>query len=551
VIYQFEQFVVDTNLFRLHLNESELPVRPQVFDLLVYLIENRDRVVTRDELLEHLWQGKVVTDSALGVQLKNARKVVNDTGDRQQVIKTVHGRGYRFIAEVFESETDIANEPVKVETHIDPSPPIPKVSFAENDGVSIAYQVFGKGDHDLVIIPGFFSNIDVFWEQPQVVKYFRALARFARVILIDRRGTGLSDRVAPPTLEEQIDDVTAVMDAVGSRKAVLLGNSEGGSMCALFAASHPDRTASLILIGSNAKWTKSDDYPQGADKGEVERWFSEVEKEWGGPISIDHLSPSLSGDEAYRLWWAKFMRSSASKTDAIALLRMSMETDLLAVLPTIKVPTLVLQAIDDRSNPLEQGRDLARRIPGAKLVEVNAGDHVPWGDGCPEFVRHIEGFLGNVNPPEISSRILTTVLCFELNTASTLRRDLLDEIRDILQLFRGQELKMGSGGFNAMFDGPGRAVRCAWAIKELSQRHDLAMSFGLHAGECEVRGDVLDGVAFRVAASLAGLNTPGDILVSKTIKDLVAGSGIKFEDSGAKPSDESFRALGILKVQAV
>ena len=228
-----------------------------------------------------------------------------------------------------------------------------------------------------------------------------------------------------------------------------------------------------------------------------------------------------------------------------------METDLLAVLPTINVPTLVLQAINDRCNPLEKGRDLARRIPGAKLIEVNAGDHVPWGDGCAEIVRHIEDFLGNVNLPEISNRILTTVLCFELNSTGIRRRDLLDEVGDILQLFRGQDLKKEAGGFNAIFDGPGRAVRCAWAIREFSQRHDLAMSFGLHAGECEVRGDILDGVAFQVAASLAGLNTHGDILVSKTIKDLVAGSGIKFEDFAASQGDEAFRSLGILKVQAV
>jgi len=551
VIYQFEQFVVDTSLFRLHLNESELPVRPQVFDLLVYLIKNRDRVVTRDELLEHLWKGKVVTDSALGVQLKNARKAVNDTGARQQVIKTVHGRGYRFIADVVESTTDTDQDSVEETAHFDSPLTIPKVCFAENDGVSIAYQVFGRGDQDLVVIPGWLSNIDLWWEQPHVIRYFLSLAKFVRVILIDKRGTGLSDRVAPPTLEEQIDDVKAVMDAAGSRKAVLLGNSEGGSMCALFAASHPDRTASLILIGTNAKWIKSDVYPHGADREEVERWFSEVEKEWGGPISIETLSPSLSDDEEYRLWWAKFMSSSASKKDAIAMLRMSMERDLLAVLPTINVPTLVLQAINDRDNRLEKGRDLARRIPGAKLIEVNAGDHVPWGDGCSEYVRHIEEFLGNVNPPEPNYRILTTVLCFDLNSTDGLRQDLRDEARGVIRLFRGQEIEKDGDGFNAIFDGPGRAVRCAWSLRELSQGYDLAASFGLHAGECEVRGDIMDGVAFQVATRLAGINTLGDILVSKTIKDLVAGSGIKFEDFAASSSDEVFNALEILKVQAV
>jgi pimeloyl-ACP methyl ester carboxylesterase len=551
VIYQFEQFALDTSQYRLLLKDSEITVRPQVFDLLVYLIENRDRLVTRDELLENLWQGKVVTDSALGVQLKNARKAVNDTGAKQRVIKTVHGRGYQFIADVIESETDADQGYVEETAHFDSPLTIPKTCFAENDGVSIAYQIFGKGDHDLVIIPGWLSNIDIFWEQPHVIKYFLSLAKFARVILIDKRGTGLSDRVTPPTLEEQIDDVTAVMDAAGSRKAVLLGNSGGGSMCALFAASHPDRTASLILIGSNAKCYKSDDYPHGADREDFERWFSEVEKEWGGPISIEPLSPSLSGDEEYRRWWAKFMRSSASKKDAIAMLRMSMETDLLAVLPTINVPTLVLQAIDDRTNPLEEGRDLAHRIPGAKLIEVNAGDHVPWGDGADEIVGHIKDFLSGVIMPEASNRILTTVLYFDLNFTGSLQQVFLDEARAILQLYRGKELKIGNSGFNAIFDGPGRAVQCAWAIRESAQRFELVSSFGLHAGECRIGGETLEGAAFRIAASLAAINSGGEILVSRTIMDLVAGSGIKFEKFTTHSIDDISDGMAILKVLAV
>jgi pimeloyl-ACP methyl ester carboxylesterase len=548
MIYQFDQFLVDKSQYRLLHNDVELTVRPQVFELLVYLIENRDRVVTRDELLENLWPGKVVTDSALGVQLKNVRKAVKDTGASQHVIKTIHGRGYQFIADVVESKPDTNPGPAG---SLDHRVRIPRTRFVENNGVNIAYQVFGEGKHDLVVIPGWLSNLDIFWEQPRVVRYFLALAQIARVILIDRRGTGLSDRVAPPTLEEQIDDVTAVMDAADSSRAVLLGYSEGGSMCALFAASHPERTTSLILIGSNAKWIKSDDYPHGADREEVERWFAEVEKDWGGPISIDPLSPSLASDGEYRQWWAKFLRSSASKADAIALLRMNMETDLLTVLPCIDVPTLVLQARDDRSNPLEKGRDLARRIPNAKLVEINAGDHVPWGDGCVEIVRHIKDFLGNAIKTEISNRILTTVLFFDLTWASDKPRGFLDEVRGMLNFYRGQELKINSGGFNAIFDGPGRAVRCAWAIRELASQSGLTPSFGLHAGECEIYGETLKGAAFRVAACLATNNPGGEILVSRTIMDLVAGSGIKFENIATHSIDEIPNDMGILKVLGV
>jgi class 3 adenylate cyclase/pimeloyl-ACP methyl ester carboxylesterase len=420
----------------------------------------------------------------------------------------------------------------------------PETHFAENDGVSIAYQVFGEGPGDLLYIPGWISNLDLFWEEPRVARFFLALARFSRVIVIDRRGTGLSDRVAPPTLEVQMGDVTAVMDAANSRRAALLGNSEGGSMCILFAATHPERTTALITIGGYAKWIKSDDYPYGSERDEAEKWFTQVENEWGGPIGIEVTTPSLAKDEKHRQWLAKFFRSSASKADAIALLRMGAEIDLRAVLPSVNVPTLVLQAKDDLTNSLESGRDLARRIPKAELVELDSSDHSPWGSGFDAIIQAIQSFLGERKQAPVTDRVLTTVLFTDIVDSTQLAADLGDvnwsdlldghheAVRRELEIFRGHEVKTTGDGFHAIFDGPARSIQCAVAIRESTRRLGLNVRIGIHTGECEVRGESLEGVAIHMAARVSGLAAGRDILVSRTVKDLVVGSGIEFEDFG-------------------
>jgi pimeloyl-ACP methyl ester carboxylesterase len=420
----------------------------------------------------------------------------------------------------------------------------PETHFAENDGVSIAYQVFGDGPQDLIYIPGWLSNLDIFWEEPRVARFLLSLARFSRVIVIDRRGTGLSDRVAPPTLEIQMGDVIAVMDATDSKRAAFLGNSEGGSMCALFAATHPDRTTSLITVGGYAKWIKSDDYPHGTERDLAEQWFQQVENEWGGPIAIDFTTPSLANDEKYRQWYAKYHRSSASKADAIALLRMNADIDLRAVLPSINVPTLVLQAKGDLTNPLESGRDFSGRIPNAKLAEIEGEDHDPWGDCSEVIIREIRDFLGEEEKVRVTDRVLTTVLFTDIVDSTQLAADLGDEkwsdllgghheaVRRELEIFRGHEVKTTGDGFHATFDGPARAVQCAAAIRESTRRLGVNVRIGIHTGECEVRGQSLEGVAIHMAARVSSMAAGGDILVSRTVKDLVAGSGIEFEDFG-------------------
>jgi len=315
-------------------------------------------------------------------------------------------------------------------------------------------------------------------------------------------------------------------------------------MCILFAATHPERTTELITIGGYAKWLKADDYPYGAERDEAERWFVQVENEWGGPIGIDMTTPSLAKDEKHRNWLAKFFRSSASRADAIALLRMGVDIDLRAVLPSVNVPTLVLQAKGDLTNSLESGRDLAHRIPKAKLVELDSSDHSPWGSGFDAIIQAIQNFLGQVQYSPVSDRVLATVLFTDIVDSTQLAADLGDEkwsdlleghhnaVRRELEIYRGHEVKTTGDGFHATFDGPARSVQCATAIRESTRRLGLKVRIGIHTGECEIRGESLEGVAIHIAARVSGMAAGGDILVSRTVKDLVAGSGIEFEDFG-------------------
>ncbi len=420
----------------------------------------------------------------------------------------------------------------------------PETHFAENDGVSIAYQVFGEGPDDMVFIHGMFSNIDILWEEPRVARFLLALGRLARVIIFDRRGTGLSDRVTPPTFEVHMDDIRAVMDAAGSREACFLGYSEGACICALFAATCPEMTRSLITIGGYAKWAKDDDFPHGTKREEIEQWFETVEQEWGKALSIEYTSPTLANDEQYRHWLAKFYRSSANKADALAMFKTALDMDLRAVLSAISAPTLVLQSTRDLTTSLELGRDFAGRIPGAELVEIDSDDHSPWAS-CNEAILHeIERFLGEASGTKVIDRVLVTILFTDIVDSTKLAAqmgdlkwsDLLEEhhkkIRHELEIFRGHEVKTTGDGFHATFDGPARAIQCADAIRDSTRQLGLNLRIGVHTGECEIRGESLEGVAIHMAARVSGMAAGGDILVSRTVKDLVAGSGIEFEDIG-------------------
>jgi class 3 adenylate cyclase len=423
---------------------------------------------------------------------------------------------------------------------------IPETQFAvnSNDGVNIAYQVVGDGPNDMIVILGLWSNLDILWEEPRVARFFLELARLARVIIIDRRGTGLSDRVTPPTFEEQMDDIIAVMDAAESAKACFLGYSEGGCMCALFAATYPERTASLVTIGSYARWSNADDYSLGTDRGVIEKWFATMEKEWGGPVSIEMTTPTLAKDEKYRRWLAKFYRSSANRADAIALLQTALKMDLRAILPAITVPTLVLQSTGDLTTPFPAGRDFAERILNARFVAMDSIDHTPWASCSGQVIHEVQKFLGGKGKPMIIDRVLTTVLFTDIVDSTQRASDIGDlawsdllaghhqAVRRELEIFRGNEVKTTGDGFHATFDGPARAIQCAVAIRESTRQLGLNVRIGIHTGECEIRGESLEGVAIHMAARVSGIAAGGDILVSRTVKDLVAGSGIEFDDFG-------------------
>ncbi len=421
----------------------------------------------------------------------------------------------------------------------------PETRYALAGKLNIAYQVFGHGPIDLVLVPGWLSNIEVFWEEPNIVRFFEKLATFSRLILFDKRGTGLSDRdIEAATLEERMDDVRAVLDAVGSSKAALLGYSEGGTMSILFAATYPDRTAALITIGSFARRLRAPDYPYFTTREEAFKAVEAAAADWGGPVWIDLRMPSVADDPIIRQWWAKFLRMSATAPAAAALQRLNIEIDIRHVLPSIRVPSLVLHAKDDRACPVGAGRYMADRIPGAKFIEVESIDHLPFYDKSDEIIEHIQTFLTGTSTPAISESRVSTLMFTDIvgSTRMAVEKgdlrfgDLLEvhhaAVRSELARYRGQEINTAGDGFLAAFDGPARAIQCAAAIAKSLEVLGIACRIGLHTGECEVRHGQLQGIALHIAARVAALAPSGGVLVSQTVKDLVAGSGISFTDAG-------------------
>jgi pimeloyl-ACP methyl ester carboxylesterase len=422
---------------------------------------------------------------------------------------------------------------------------IPETRYAKSGDVNIAYQVIGNGPPDLILVPGWLSNIEVLWDEPAVARFLRRLASFSRLILFDKRGTGLSDRLGDmPDLETRMDDVRAVMDAIGSERAALCGYSEGGVMCALFAATYPARTTALIAIGSYARQKPGPDYPWGRTEQEQQDFLDTIQKDWGGPVGLDARAPSVAGDDRVRQWWARFLRMSASPAAALALTRMNREIDVRHILPAIHVPSLVLHAVGDLVVDVQAGRYMAERISGAKFVELPSKDHLPWGADADAIVDEIEEFLtGQRHGPE-PDRILATILFTDI-VGSTDRaaelgdqrwRDLLESfygvVRRELPRFRGVNVSTAGDGVLATFDGPARGVRCARSIADSVLPLGVSVRTGLHTGECEIIEDNVGGIAVHTAARVASLANPGEVLVSHTVRDLVAGSGLRFESRG-------------------
>lgn len=429
-------------------------------------------------------------------------------------------------------------------------PVVPPTRYARSGDVNIAYQVIGDGPFDLVYVPGWVTNLEVGWESPLVARYYDRLASFSRLILFDKRGTGLSDRVpdnALPTLEQRMDDVRAVMDAVGSERAAVMGHSEGGNMCVLFAATYPERTIALVTFGICVKRIPSPDYPWAPTPEEREAWLRRVAEEWGGVVDLETLAPTLAHDPGFRRWWSAYLRLSASPSAAVALGRMNTQMDVSPILPSVRVPTLVLHRVGDRDIRIEEARYIAEHIPGARLVELPGPDHLPWTPDMDLALDEVERFLtGSIRSPE-PDRVLATVLFTDIVDSTARAADLGDlrwrrtlemhqgVVRRELDRFRGREIKSLGDGFLATFDGPARAIRCALAIRDAARDAGLEVRAGLHTGECETMPDDIGGIAVHIASRVVTEAVPGEVLVSRTVKDLVAGSGIEFEDRGSRP----------------
>jgi len=421
----------------------------------------------------------------------------------------------------------------------------PKTRYAKSGDVHIAYQVVGDGRLDLVYAPPWIGNMELIWEEPSCARFLKRLASFSRLILFDKRGTGSSDRaVEIPILEQQIDDLISVMDSVGSERAALLGASEGGSLCTLFAATHPERTSALILCGAVATTRWSPETPWALTRETFETWIQTVGREWGGPLAIELFAPSVAHDQRFRDWWARLLRLAASPATAIALLRMLDDIDVRPVLPTIRVPTLVLHCTGDRAVNVENGRYLGRHIPNAKYVELPGADHFPYVGDTEAILAEIEEFLTGARHAPEADRVLATVLFTDIVGSTTHAagigdqrwRDLLGSyqalVRRELARSRGREVKTLGDGFLATFDGPARAIRCACAIRDSVRPLGIEIRAGLHTGECELMDDDVGGIAVHIGARVAASAAPGEVLVSSTVKDLVAGSGLRFADRG-------------------
>jgi class 3 adenylate cyclase/pimeloyl-ACP methyl ester carboxylesterase len=415
----------------------------------------------------------------------------------------------------------------------------PRTQYARNGDVSVAYQVIGEGPLDLVVVPGFISHLELDWTEPLLTGFLRRLASFSRLIRFDKRGTGLSDP-APgiPTLEERMEDVRAVMDAVGSERAAFFGYSEGGPMSALFAATYPERATALIMYGSYVRGSAIPD----------EVWakvFDAVDNRWGEGSILDVFAPTVAHEEMRRRFTGTYERASASPGMARALLKANMETDVSAVLPLIRVPTLVLHRREDFI-PIEQARETAEQIPGARLVELEGRDHIPFIGDSDAIVDEIEEFLTGARHAREPERVLATVLFTDI-VGSTERaaelgdsrwRELLEGhyavVQAELERFGGTLVKTTGDGILATFDGPARAVRCACAIEDAVGQLGIDVRAGIHTGECELMNGDVGGMAVHIGARVGTYAGPGEVVVSSTVRDLVVGSGIEFAERGTE-----------------
>ena len=519
----FAEFTLDGSSGHLYRDGVVVPLTPKAFAVLGHLVANAGRLVGKQELLDAVWPGVFVGDAVLKVAIREIRRALDDDPHTPRFIETAHRRGYRFMQPVAASQA-VAS---------------PRVCYARSGNVNIAYQVVGAGAIDLVFVMGWVSHLEYFWNEPSFARFLTRLSSMGRLILFDKRGTGLSDAVPVdqlPTLEQRLDDVRAVMEAAGSERAVLVGVSEGGPLCSVFAATYPERTAGLIMIGSYARRLRDADYPWGPTREERDAFCQTVIETWGGPVGIDDRAPSRAQDPAFREWWASYLRMGASPGAAVALTRMNAEIDIRAVLPSVRVPTLVLHRAGDRCLRVEEGRYLASHIPGATFVELPGEDHLPFVGDQEAILAQIEWFLALRLAPASQSKAtasetgLATILTVRTEAGGADRAHMGHVFAREVAWHRGRVLRDQGHELAAVFDGPGRAVACGRAIAAVAERSGIGVSAGVHIGECDL--SIPAGSVPAISAALASAAEAGEVRVSRTIVDLVPGSGLEFEDRG-------------------
>lgn len=421
---------------------------------------------------------------------------------------------------------------------------VPDIHYAKSGDVNIAFSVGGAGP-DLVVAPGFISHLEVLWEEPSCAHFYSRLASFRRVVTFDKRGTGLSDPAThAPTLEECVEDLRAVMDAAGCERADVMGISEGGTMAMLMTAGHPDRVKTLVLYGTFARMFRAPDYPFGYTEERQSALVELSANGWGEGVGLDTWAPSRQDDADLLRWWARLQRMAASPGMVANIFALYPQLDIRDVLPAIRVPTLVLHRRDDRAVRLEMGRYLAQHITGARFVELTGTDHLFFTDDADTLLDEVEEFLTGVRPLPMVERVLATVLFTDIVDSTKRAVELGDQrwkellvrhdaqVRRQLERFGGREVNTTGDGFLARFDGPARAIRCAMAIRDALRGLGLESRAGVHTGEVELRDDDISGIAVHLAARVAAAAGAGEVLVSRTVVDLVAGSGLSFAARG-------------------
>ena len=425
---------------------------------------------------------------------------------------------------------------------------VPETKYARLSGLHLAYQVLGEGPPDILLLDQWFSHMEAQWDVRPLAAFRERLASFGRLIMFDKRGTGLSDPIPTsslPTLEEFMADIPVVLDAAGSERAAVISNLGGGILGVLFAAAHPERVTSLVLVDGFARFQVADDFPIGAPPEVVDKTIAQADTEMGRGLMIDLFAPSLAGDELLRKAWARYERHAATPGSAVAIVGLMYRSDIRDVLPAVRVPTLVIHRANAAGFAVEHGRYLAEHIPGAKYVELPGIDNLIWAGDQDDIVAEIQDFLTGVRPSPAFRRVLLTVLFTDIVGSTKVAAELGDErwdelltehnhaVRRQIERFGGREVKTTGDGALATFDGPARAVRCALAIRDEVGALGLEVRAGLHTGEIEVQPDDIAGLAVHIGARISALANPGEILVSSTVKDLTVGSGLGFEDRGS------------------